>query len=172
MTEADILAPGEVILWQGRPDAWPFVTAAQLATIVQAFIALGLFLYLIARLQMGIPPLWDVRLIVVFIVFKTVPIEIVASVLNRRTATYILTPERAMIVTNSWLLGQRVRAFPVLPALPMDFTKGKHLSSLYFGPPGTGFWSRLRPNTAPGFERIKDGVKVFALISKLQQGTQ
>ncbi len=172
MKDADLLTPGEVILWQGRPDPWPYVTAAQLATIVQGFIALGLFVYLIGRLHMGIPPLWDVRIIVLVIVFKTVPIEIVVSVLSRRASRYILTTLRAITVTNVGLFGERVRALPILPALPVDFIQGKRLSSLYFTQAKGNFWARLRSSPAPGFERISDGAKVFALISQLQKGTQ
>ena len=162
------LSPHELILWQGRPDSRPFVTAAQFATIIQGVIALLLFLYLVARLQMGIPPLWDVRLIVLFIVFKTVPIEIVASVLTRRNTHYTLTRGRAIIVTTSHLFGQSIRSYPIRPDTPLDFQRGKQLSSLFFAKPRTGWLNWLRPNPAPGFERIADGAKVFALISQLQ----
>ncbi len=165
----DLLNPQETILWQGRPDAWPYVTAAQLATIVQGMIALGIFLYLIARLQMGIPPLWDVRVIVLVVVFKTVPIEIVASVLRRRRSSYALTGARAIIATQS-LFGRRVQSFPLRPAFPLDFIQGRRLSSLYFAPAKPGLLSALRGKTAPGFERITDGARVFALVRQLQEG--
>ena len=162
------LSPGEGVLWQGRPDTSPFVTAAQAATLVQGAIALLLFVYLIARLQMGIPPLWDVRLIVLFIVFKTVPIEIVASVLMRRNTRYVLTGQRAIIARTSRLFGQNIRSYPIRPDTALDYQQGKRLASLYFAKPRTGLFAGLRPNPAPGFERIPDGAKVFALISQLQ----
>ena len=161
------LSPGEEILWQGRRDTRPFVTAGQLSTIVQGAVALALFVYLIARLQMGIPRLWDVRLIVLVIVFKTVPLEIIGSVLTRRRTAYTLTNRRALITAESPLFGTRQQSIPILPDTELDFTQSR-LSSLYFAKARTGWFAWLRPNPAPGFERIPDGAAVFALISQLQ----
>lgn len=164
----DLLAPGETILWQGRPDSAPYVTWRHLATLAQGGLALGLFLYLLARLNMGIPPYWDVRWIVLFIFFKSVPVDILASVLHRRRARYALTTRRAIVVTEG-RFGQKLQSFPILPGTELDFVRGRRFSSLYFAKAKPGLRSWLWPAPAPGFERLRDGDRVFALVGALQQ---
>ncbi len=108
-----ILGKGEDILWQARPNARPFINLRHVGTIAQGGLGLVLFLYLIARINMGIPPLWDVRAIVLLVFFKTVPIEITASALRRRWSSYAITQSRALIVTQLPFFGLRVRSFPI-----------------------------------------------------------
>jgi hypothetical protein len=170
MTTTATLDPGEQILWQGRPNARPFITLSQIGRVIRVLIAIVLLLYVLARLGYGLPPLTDIRVIVILIIFQAVPLEILKSSLLRRRTHYTLTTHRAIIDVDLPITGRVIRSFPILPETPIVFLPGRALSSLYFGEKKRKLWDLRGYLSAPGFERIREGERVFALIGQLQRG--
>ena len=166
---AAVLHPGEPILWLGRPDGRAFLTLGQVARFARTVVAIGLFFYILDRLWLQIPPLWDVRMIVLFIFFQAVPAEVLLSVLRRRRTYYALTPHRLLIAVRVPLTGIQIRSVPILRDTPLDLVQGARLGSIRLAVPKRPFWD-LRPGLVPpGFERIKDAGKVFLTIEQVQR---
>ena len=163
-----ILAPGEAVLWQGRPDTGAFVTLSQLLRLVRIVVMIGLFFYILGRVQKTIPPLWDVRVIVLAIFLQAVPSEIIRSVLRRRRTRYALTPTRAVIVTDQAIFGTRVQSIPLTPTTVIELQQGRTVLSILFPNAPKRGWSLLGEIPKPGFERLQDGHKVMAMIRQIQ----
>ncbi len=156
----------ETLLWQGRPDTAPYLNLKHLGTFLRGLFALALFLYIIARLQMGVSQYFDVQLIVFGLFFLSIPLDIARSVLNRRFSTYTLTTRHAQTTLTLPLFGTTTRRIPILPTT--EITHHKHrFSTLSLSGPKHPWWT-FRTNP-PIFERIKDGEHVAALIAKAQR---
>jgi hypothetical protein len=108
------LPPSEHILWQGRPNARPYITAAHLLRLLRGLIMLGLFLYILARLQMGVGQYFDIQVIVFSLFFLAVPLDILKSAYMRRISSYTLTNRHAIITTDIPLTGQKTQFLPIL----------------------------------------------------------
>lgn len=158
------------MLWQGRPNALPFVTPGQVGRMLRVLIAVVLLVYVLARLGYGLPPLTDIRVIAILIVFQAVPLEILQSAVKRRWSRYALTDQRAMIVVDWPVWGCKLQSYPLAATTPLEFVKGRRLSSVYFASPKRAFWDLRGGALKVGFERIRDGKEVFAMITKMQSG--
>lgn len=162
------LVPGETVLWRGRPDTGAFMTLSQLLRLVRIVVMIGLFFYILARVQKTIPPLWDVRVIVLLIFLQAVPSEILRSVLRRRRSRYILTTTRAVIVTDQAIFGLRIQSIPIAPGTVVELQQGRRLLSILFPNAPQRRFSLLGDVPKPGFERLPDGQAVMAIIRQLQ----
>jgi hypothetical protein len=164
------LAPNEKILWQGRPNAAPHITANHILRLLRGLIMLGLFLYIIARLNMGLSQYFDIQVIVFALFFLAVPLDILKSAYIRKISTYALTSHRAIIQMNIPFTGKRTQFYPILPTTAFETLKRKALTSLLFATPKRPFWDLRGQPAKVGFERITDGDHVFALITQIQRG--
>ena len=164
------LPPDERILWQGRPNARPFITAAHLMRILRGLIMLGLFLYIIARLQMGVGQYFDIQVIVFALFFLAVPLDILKSAYLRRTSHYTLTNRHAIITTNIPLTGERTQVLPILPDTQFDVLRRGPFTTITFHTPKRSRWDLRGQPPKIGFERIGDGDQVFALMGQIQRG--
>ena len=162
--------PGEHIVWQGRPNARPFITAAHLLGILRGLIMLGLFLYIIARLQMGVGQYFDIQVIVFALFFLSVPIDILKSAYLRKVSAYILTNKRALIITSIPLTGERTQILPIAGDTQFNLLRSGPLTSITFATPKRKAWDPRGQAPKIGFERITEGDKVFALMGQIQRG--
>lgn len=158
--------PSERVLWQGRPTTAPYLTLKHLGTFLRGLFALALFLYIIARLQMGVSQYFDVQLIVFGLFFLSIPLDIARSVLTRRFSTYTLTNRHAVTTLTLPLFGTTTRRIPILPTTEITHHKGR-FSTLSLSGPKHPWWT-FRTN-APIFERIREGEHVAQLIAKAQR---
>jgi len=157
----------ETTLWQGRPNTAPYLTPKHLGTLLRGLFALALFLYIVARLQMGVSQYFDVQLIVFGLFFLSIPLDIAKSMLTRRFSTYTLTSRHAVVTLTLPLFGQTTRSIPLRSTTEITHHKGR-FSSLSLSGPKHPWWT-LRTN-APIFERIREGDHVAALIASAQRG--
>lgn len=162
------MAQGETLLWQGRPDAGWFITLSQAGRLLRTVIMIGLFFYILARLQKTIPPLWDVQMIVLFIFFQAVPSEMLRSVLRRRRSWYALTNRRALMLTDQAPFGQRSYEVALAAAPPVETVQSGAFVSIFFPTAPKRGWSLLGEAPKQGFERLRDGAGVLDLIRKIQ----
>jgi hypothetical protein len=162
------LDPGERVLWQGRPDAAPHLTLRQLGTLLRGLFGLALFLYLVRRLHMQVAPYWDVWVVVLTVFFLSIPLDILRAAALRRVSTYVLTDRRALVVSDIPLYGRRILSLPVGPQTPVDYRQGRRRADIWLtgAPRGRG-WLGARPARV-GFERLRDGPAVLALLRRLQ----
>lgn len=164
------LGPTERILWQGRPSAGLVVTPTHLFSLLRGLLALGLFLYVIARLNMGVSDYFDIQVIVIAIFFMAIPIDIVKSAYVRRISSYTLTNQRGIMQMDMPFFGQVIRSYPILADTVLDFARGRKKSSIFFGTVKRKAWDPRAKTARVGFERIADGDAVFALIGQRQRG--
>ena len=163
------LAPGERLLWQGRPDAWPVLRIGHVLRLLRGVVLLVAVLYILVRLRMTVPPLWDVRTLVLVVFFMSVPLEIIADALSRAMAHYALTDRRALIAWQRPLFGLRLRSIPIGPATVVDHEVGRR-GSVLFDAPGSRWAGFFGEPPRPGFSRITDSSAVFSLIREKQRG--
>jgi hypothetical protein len=164
------LPPSEHILWQGRPNARPYITAAHLLRLLRGLIMLGLFLYILARLQMGVGQYFDIQVIVFSLFFLAVPLDILKSAYMRRISSYTLTNRHAIITTDIPLTGQKTQFLPILPDTQFDVLRRRGFTTITFATPKRSRWDLRGQPPKIGFERIDDGDQVFALMGQIQRG--
>ena len=163
------LAPGERLLWQGRPDAWPVLRIGHILRLLRGGVLLAAVLYILVRLRMTVPPLWDVRTLVLVVFFMSVPLEIIADALSRAMAHYALTDRRALIAWQRPVFGLRLRSIPIGPATVVDHEAGRR-GSVLFDAPGSRWAGLFGEPPRPGFLRIADSGAVFSLTREIQRG--
>lgn len=164
-----ILDPGEVLLWQDRPDPGLAIGLGHVLRLLRSAVMLGLFLYLVGRSPYGIADHWDVKLIVVFIFFLPVPLDLIVSMVMRRLQTYGLTAHRAITITNLGPFGQRIRSWPLTAATPLTLLRGRRWSSLIFTTQPKWYSGLVTPEAVTGFARIARGDSVYALMRQAQK---
>lgn len=165
-----ILAPGERILWQGRPD--PTFT---LRGHSFALIFVGAFFSAIALLFIGVGiAIGDM----VFALFPTIHLAVGLGLLIgppvwktyvRRNSWYTLTDRRAIIATDLWPKGRDMVMHDIGPDSPLRLIERPH--------PGVHFAIRhIRTKRGTrvvpfGFDHIDDAQKVYDLLQSIKQGT-
>ena len=162
------LAPDEALLWQGRPDGGWFISLSQAARFLRTVVMIGLFVYVLARLQKTIPPLWDVRMIVLAIFFQAVPSEMLRSVLRRRRSVYALTNRRALMLTDQGPFGRRLYEVAVTKDTPVETIESVRILSIFFPTAPKRGWSLLGEAPRQGFERLRDGQAALGLLRQIQ----
>ncbi|MDO6458337.1 hypothetical protein Q4560_12875 [Celeribacter halophilus] len=170
MTEgwADILHPGERVLWQGQPDqsiqwrgpAIPFaffgVTFAVFALLwmVKTYLSGGYWLFGLFQFCTGL-------------VITAAPL-LIGPFIARRT-WYSLSSRRAFFANDLPFSGKTLLALDLRPSLGVEFD-GKD--------PGTiRFQGRAEPiigrqfDSAPAFAQLPDARTVYGLIRDIQKGS-
>lgn len=163
------LAPGEHLLWQGRPDAWPVFTRHHLFTLARGGFALVLFVYILGRMNMGLSPYRDIQVIVFVLFFMSIPIDLFKSAFTRRISRYALTSQRAMVRIDMPLFGSRTLSVPILPDTRLDVLHTRRRTTILFAAPTRAKWDLRAAPARIGFERIEDGAAVLALLRKVQR---
>ncbi|MGL6211934.1 MAG: hypothetical protein ACRC14_19080, partial [Paracoccaceae bacterium] len=134
-------------------------------TALRGLFALALFLYIIARLNMGVSQYFDIQLIVFALFFLSIPLDIARSVMTRRFSTYTLTSRHAITTLALPVFGTTTRSIPLLPTTEITHHRGR-FSTLSLSGPKHPWWT-FRSN-APIFERVPDGDHVARLIAQAQ----
>lgn len=164
-----VLDPAEALLWQDRPDPGLSIRLDHVLSLARSAVMLGLFLYLLGRSPYGLANHWEVQLIVLFIFFLPVPLDLVVSMVARRLQTYVLTDQRAIILTNLGPFGQQIRSWPLTASTPLTLVRGPRWSSLIFTLKPKWYSALVTPGARTGFERIANGDRVYALIRQAQK---
>lgn len=163
-----VLAPGETVLWEGRPDRGFHVPLPVVGQTLRALAGLAIFVYIAWRLRLPQAPEWDVLVAILAVFFMSIPLGLVGDMALRRMRRYALTTRRALIATDFPVWGLHLRSIPVERSTPVDYLAGRHLSSVRFGrTPGLAGAFLARPLPA-GFERIAEGARVLALVDQVQ----
>ncbi|UXX81614.1 aspartate carbamoyltransferase catalytic subunit [Roseovarius pelagicus] len=164
---AGILDPGETILWQDRPDSGFTLRPSQIGITLfgMAFAGFALFWMVMASQAGG--GFWMFGLI-----HFSVGVGIIASALmwgpyRRRHTWYTLTDRRAFIATHLPVVGRRLKSYPITEDSVLDFQSGD-LSTIIFHDERkrgkNGYYT-----VKIGFERIRDGEKVYRLMRDAQE---
>ena len=164
-----ILAPGETILWQGRPDGALALTAAHLLQGVfgLAFAGFALIWMVIAATAGGY--FWMFGLIHFTVGLGVMLAAPLSNMILRRASWYTLTTSGAVIASDLPVLGKRLTRYSIGADTPIRFEQGDPFSSLYFAERQRRGRNRMRVQPI-GFERIAEGSKVMALIRRVQGG--
>jgi hypothetical protein len=164
-----ILAPGERILWQGRPDGRLTLRSSGAGQLIGglAFAAMGLVWMAVALGEgevlgalMGLPH------VAVGLGLAVGPVFWSAHV--RRHSWYTLTDRRAIVATDYWPKGKALRDWPIGPDSPLALMPGT--------PAGVqvAIEERLRNKRTVrvpvGFERIAEAGHVLALMQGIARG--
>ena len=165
-----ILEEREALVWQGRPDAGPAFGLSHLLRAMRGAVMLGLFLYMLGRLQFGIASYWDIRAIVLVVFFLPVPLDLVKAMITRRMQRYGLTGSRAIITTNLGPFGRKVQSYPLTPETPLTLIRRARRSSILFTQAPKWYTALITPAPVVGFERIVGADGVYALMRKVQAG--
>lgn len=169
----DILAPGETIVWQGRPD--PRITLASWNPAKTAmgliFTGFALFWMIQARgitATGGFPgyarffPLFGVPFVLVGL-HMLVGSVLWAAFLRRHT-WYTLTTRRAFIATAAPLRPRTLRSVDITPQTDIEFD-GRDPGTLIFA-----YERRRGANRTPvGFHRIADARSVLAHMHDIRK---
>ena len=164
----DILAPGEEIIWQGRPDSAFHVGPGGVAGALFGtfFAGFALFWMIMASGAGGM--FWMFGLIhfsaglgIVFTALLKTPL------LHRRT-WYSLSNQRAFVATDLPLVGKRLRSFPITRDSLLSLDEQGHLSTIKFATESYRHKNRTKTRRI-GFERIENGRDVFALMRDIQR---
>lgn len=161
-----ILARGEEILWQGRPDARLRIGAKQIGAALFGCAFAGFAAVWMALASMAGGYFWTFGLIhfsvgiaIIFGAFFWTP-------WRRRHTWYTLTSRRAFIATDLPLAGRKLKSWPIDEDTPLEFSPGERAT--------VNFAKEFRQTkngtrTVPvGFEEIADGEEVFRLITGIR----
>lgn len=191
----DILAPGERILWQGRPDRAWVIGPANIAVALFGAAFGGFALVWMSLVAQGGTLLWTFGLLHFAVGALIILAGLVWPTVQRRHSWYALSTERAFIATDLPLLGRQLDSYPITPdsrlhlidgspgsvtfhTLATTFTGTDTRTMQMHGKPGiptnapSGPRRRRRTrSTRIGFERIPDARRVYALMAQIQKGT-
>lgn len=161
--------PDEDILWQGRPDPGLYLRPKDFINIVGGFIFAGFALvWMILASENG--QFWIFGLLhfgVGIVVMVGGPIY---NRFMRQRSWYTLTTRRAMIASETIFLGKRLESYSITSTTPISIEEKGELTSIHFA-------TRVTQNdgattTHPiGFEYIRDGRAVIALMRQIQRRT-
>lgn len=168
-----LLAPGETILWQGRPSGQVTFAGLDARRTIFGLFFLGFALFWTfgavshtgeaptpARLLF---PLFG--LLFIYQGAKLAGGDRIWQAYERRHSWYTLTSERAFIATE--LFGRRnLRSWPITSTTILDYEDGR-TGSVFFAD-RSGSFARGR---RIGFEFIDDGREVLDLMRRVQRGT-
>lgn len=161
-----LLAPSEVILWQGRPDGALAIDPRNLpqAAFGVLFAGFALFWMVMAAQAGGL--FWAFGLIHLGVGLAVIAHALVWPVYRRRRTWYTLTNLRAIVATDLPLMGKRLKSYPITADTVLTFDDAPLASiGFAFEPVRTKRRTRMR---MVGFERIPDGRAVYALMRGIQ----
>lgn len=165
---AGILDTDERILWQGRPDAAVVLRPGTIgACLFGLFFAGFALVWMILAAQAG-GVFWMFGLLH-FAVGLGICLGAVAwGPFRRRHTWYTLTDRRAFIATDLPVLGRSLKSYPITPETVLETDGGD--------PPTIWFHEEMRRGRRGtyrhriGFERVRDGADLYAMIRNVQKG--
>ena len=164
----DILDPGEVILWQGRPDGLFHLDATSIimGLFGAAFAGFALFWMVMASAAGGW--FWMFGLIHFSVGIAIMAYGPIGRPFMRRHTWYTLTNRRALIATDLPVLGKRLHSYVITSDTPISMIE-TDLATINFATKQVRTKRGIRTDDI-GFERIADGRKVMSLMRKVQTG--
>lgn len=156
----DLLAPGESLLWQGRPDpALPFKPGHLRTLFMVVFIAV--FALLVVFVATDVPLLMRlVGLGVLALVLRGVLDDTLLAAWWQRRTWYALTNQRAITVVARPITGRTITDCPITAATLLASDGGDPLTLTFTDPAGSG-----------KFANLTDGLHVMALMRQIQAGS-
>ena len=162
-----ILDPGERILWQGRPDSVVTWTPANIAASVFGLFFSGFAVFWMAMASRAGGSFWMFGLIHFLAGFAVGLGPPVWSAWRRRHTWYTLTDRRAFIATDIPMKGRKLKSYPIGKETSLDYEAGEP-ATIHFAHEFRR--TKKGSHRVPiGFERIRDGAKVFALFRQVQR---
>ncbi len=166
---AGILDPGEAILWQGRPDSGLTLHPGQIgiALFGLMFSAFAAFWMVMASQAPG--GFWAFGLIHFSVGIVVIVWALLWGPYRRGHTWYTLTDRRAFIAIKLPLSGKQLKSYPISENTVLDLQSGD-LSTIIFHEERK---RRKNGHTTVriGFERIRDGDKVYRLMRDAQERT-
>lgn len=173
-----ILAPGEKILWQGRPDPAFHLAAVHVFSGLFGLIFAGFALFWMALATSAGGFFWMFGLLHFCVGLCIMLAGPLGGTYVQRHTWYTLTDRRAFVATDLPLRGRSLNDYPITPTTPVTFHDGA-LSTIHFAThsgrvTSSTFNLRFRNarsyRTSPiGFDRISDGRHVLSLIRQAQR---
>jgi len=162
-----IFEQDEKIVWQGVPDGHVYFSARHIPMMVFGgfFAGFALFWMIGAAATGGSFWMFGLLHFTVGILLALAPIF--WGPYRRRNTWYTLTNKHAFIATDLPIRGRKLKSYPITRDMSLELEKGD-LPTVYFA-------SEMRRNKNGsyehkiGFERIKDGLKVYGLLRDLQR---
>lgn len=164
----EIFEPGEVLLWQGRPDpefAWqkrhilPIILAIAVA-------CLGVIWIFFTELGNGYTVIMGAILLLLAVFLAVAPP--VMAMMVRKASWYSLSNKRGFIAMHRPNLGRKLNAYAIDPDFDIKFD-GKPLGTIHFA-----LAPRVNGNQADlmkvRFDLITDGQKVYDMMQAIQRG--
>lgn len=168
----DILDPSEAILWQGRPERHVHFYARDLPEMLMGVFFTGFSIFWMTMAFKAPGNFWMFGLVFFFVGLFTISRRNLLASLRRRFVWYTLTTQRAILTENAPFVGKRLTSYPILAGTKLEFFEGEDLSDIYFAEMTSSFHVNRRHFRTPiGFERIRDGRSVLALMRQVQRNS-
>lgn len=157
---ADLLAPDEELLWQGRPEPSLVFEPGHLRTLFMV-VFIVIFALLVVFVATDVPLLMRlVGLGVLALVLRAVLKDTLLAMWGHRRTWYGLTSQAAIVVLDLPLVGHRITRHAITADSLLGSDGGDPLMTLTFRGPG-----------APGaFANLRDGLQVLSLMRRIQRG--
>ena len=163
-----ILDPGEVILWQGRPDKALHIGFRDVALFIFGLFFAGFALFWMVMASQAGGVFWMFGLIHFSVGLGIMAGGPVISLYRRRHLYYTLTDRRAFIASDAPIPGRSLQSYPIAADTPVTFHEGR-LSDVHFATRQVRAKHGHR-SVAIGFDRIENGRHVMSLIRQVQRG--
>ena len=164
----EIFEPGEVLLWQGRPDPSFVWQKRHILPVI-----LGLGVACLGVLWIFFTPLGDGYTVIMGVVllllaaFLAIAPPVMAAMV-RKASWYSLSNKRAYIAMHRPNLGRKLAAYPIDPDFEIKFD-AKTPATITFAIAVRQTGSVSDP-VAISFDLIEDGQKVYDLMCEIQRG--
>ena len=164
----DIFDPGEVLLWQGRPDTAIVWQKRHILPVMLGLgvACIGIIWIFLTPLGNGYTSIMGLVLMLLAIFLATAP-SVMASMVRKAT-WYSLSNKRAFIAMHREQVGRKLSAYVIEPDFDIKFD-GKDPATIMFAieirQPGNASYL-----TKISFDRIADGQHVYDLMRGIQEG--
>ncbi|WP_136636971.1 aspartate carbamoyltransferase catalytic subunit [Pseudooceanicola onchidii] len=161
-----VLAPGEEILWQGRPDAAFVIGVAQIGGALFGLFFAGFAAVWMMMASMAGGYFWSFGLIHFSVGISLAFGAFFWGPWRRRHTWYTLTDRRAFIATDMPLAGRRLRSWQIDGDSVLEF-KADNLVTINFAKE----YRQTKNGTRAvdiGFERLEDGHEVYRLMTNVR----
>ncbi len=164
-----ILAQDEEILWQGRPDAKPKSHPRRFVSVLfgAAFSGFALFWMAMAAQAGGL--FWMFGLIHFGVGIGIMVGPIYSAAWRRRHTWYTLTNKNAYIGTDVPFRGRKLASYPITAETALVFSDEGDFATIHFAHEMRKSGKRGSKRHDIGFERIKDGRDVYAMMRELRE---
>lgn len=163
-----LLGAGEYILWQGRPSPRLQFAPRQIPRILLGLIFTGFSVFWMSQAMKAGGVFWTFGLIFFFVGLYHTAQAISGDGVMLRFTHYTLTNQRALVATNAPFLSRSLKSYPITATTPIDFRNDDPASIHFARAPRFGHFGDF--GVPIGFESIKNGLHVLALLRKIQRG--